>query len=307
MKRFIIKFSLLFLIFIITLALVLIKYGVFRKNDNLNFVSNSISFNAKSSFLFKNNIKLKNANIVVLGSSMSLNNIDCEFIQKKLDKNVINLSSWSMKINDFEEFLPFTNPKSTILINISFTDFGDSWIEKYSHYPLGNQNEYVNKLTHWWTFRGQTKRIEQCTNDKFHRDYSCLNFDCSGSVLLYKNKFNISKQRWDESKNIPTTLDLLSFIESFSLFKNRVVYIFFSPERMKYKTKSKQKTIEFIQDHIKNTFSNVFFFNNYNLNFSDSMFVDCYHFNEIGAREYTKVMLHEFIASKSYKNLQGSP
>jgi hypothetical protein len=227
-------------------------------------------------------------------------------MENKLDRNIVNLSSWGMKISDFEEFLPFTNPRSQIVINISFTDFGAPRIEKYSHYPIGNQNEYINKMLHWNTFRSQSTEIKVYTNDKSHRDYTCLNFDNTGSILLYKNKFNISPKRWDEVKKLPNNTDLLHFIKQMSIFKNRKVYIFFSPERIKYKTNSKRKSITFLKDYISNTFPNVIFVDYYNINFSDSMFVDCYHFNEIGAREYTKLLLHQFISSKSNHTHQGS-
>ncbi len=118
MKKFIVKSILYFLGGIISILLILIFTGIFRPNKKLNFVSNSISFNAKSAFINRNYSKMKHADYVIMGSSMSLNNIDGLFLEKATNHKVINLSSWGMKIFDFKEFLCHIKLNSTIIINL---------------------------------------------------------------------------------------------------------------------------------------------------------------------------------------------
>jgi hypothetical protein len=107
---------------------------------------------------------------------------------------------------------------------------------------------------------------------------------------LSKNKFNISLKRWDDSKKIPSSIELNNFMKELNEFRKHEVCIFFSPERIKFKSKVRETAITELEKRLKHQYSNVKFFNNYNLKYSDSMFVDCYHFNEIGAKEYTKLM-----------------
>ncbi|MEY4573633.1 MAG: hypothetical protein RLZ10_2932 [Bacteroidota bacterium] len=296
MKKFLLK-SVLYLFGWIMSGFFLMMYlGVFKKQEKLNFVSNSISFNSKASFIYKNKLKLKNADYVIIGSSMSLNNIDGEYLEKISNKRVINLSSWGMKIHDFKGFLTRIHSNSTIIVNISFTDFGKTWIEKYSHFPFGDQNEYSNKLSNLSTFRQQVDQVGKYTNDSASRDYTSLNFDNTGSVLLSKRNFHISPKRWEGVYDAPSILELENFVDQLAFLEKYKVYLFFSPERGKYKTTNKYNSLSRLEAELKCRYRNVLFFNNYNQNYSDSMFVDCYHFNDEGAKKYSE-LIHEQINS----------
>lgn len=297
MKKFIFKISIFFFVGIVNIFMLMMYYGAFKKHEKLNFISNSISLNAKSAFIYKNKSKLKKANLIILGSSMSLNNIDGGYLETLTNEEIINLSSWSMKIVDLKEFLPHINPNSNIIINISFTDFGQTWIERYSHFPLGGQKEYFNILSNLRTFEQQVSQIEHYTADSSNRDYTSLNFDNTGSVLLFKKNFHISPKKWDDFKYPPSVVEIENFIDQLDFFEKRKVYIFFSPERAKYKTKNKYKILSRLETELKKKFRNVRFFNNYKQNYSDSMFVDCYHFNDIGAKKYSELIYEQM---KSY-------
>ena len=281
-------------------------YGVFSRHEKLNFVSNSLSFNAKSSFLYKNSKRLKESKYVVLGSSMSLNNIDGLYLEKELNEKVINLASWGMKINDFEELLSFVNPESEIIINISFTDFGRAWIGKYSNFPIGDQNEILNKALNFRTFREQVVDIDKCTSTSSNKEYTCLNYDSTGSVMLDKENLVVSPRRWENDREPPTTSDIDYFIDKLNIFKGHKVYVFFSPERNKYKTKIKEKILSDLEVALKKRYTDVLFFNNYHLNYSDSEFADCYHLNDLGARKYSELIFNQINASKLNSFLEDS-
>ena len=296
MKKFVLKSVLYLFVWIMSSFFLMMYLGVFKKQEKLNFVSNSISFNSKASFIYKNKLKLKHADYVILGSSMSLNNIDGVYLEKLSNKRVINLSSWGMKIRDFNGFLTQIYPNSKIIVNISFTDFGKSWIEKYLNFPFGDQNEYYNKVFDLNTFRQQVDQVGKYTNDSANRDYTSLNFDNTGSVLLSKRNFHISPKRWEGFYNAPSILELENFIDQLACLEKYKVYIFFSPERGKYKTANKYNSLSRLEAELKCRYRNVLFFNNYNQNYPDSMFVDCYHFNDEGAMKYSE-LIHEQINS----------
>jgi hypothetical protein len=119
------------------------------------------------------------------------------------------------------------------------------------------------------------------------------------SVGNEENNFNISSQRWDDSHIAPSKADMDNFMTQLGLLKNHTVYVFFSPERVKYKSKIKRRVLSDLDKNIKKNFNNVCFFNNYNQDYLDSKFVDCHHFNNIGARDYTKLIFNQLKSKKS--------
>ena len=44
---------------------------------------------------------------------------------------------------------------------------------------------------------------------------------------------------------------------------------------------------------IEARYKNIRFYNNYNLSYSDSLYVDVYHFNDIGRKLYTEMVIRE--------------
>ena len=92
----------LFFIFIIN-SFIFIFYIYNYKNVPLRF-TNSISFDAKLSFLKKSE-KLNDVEILIIGSSMGLNNINSIVLSQNLGNKILNLSSWGLKTNEIYEFL----------------------------------------------------------------------------------------------------------------------------------------------------------------------------------------------------------
>jgi hypothetical protein len=306
MKKFILKSILYFFLGIVSVIIFLIFTGTFGKNQEFNFVSNSISFNAKSAFIYKNYTRLSHADFVILGSSMSLNNIDGLFLEKFTEKKVINISSWGMKIKNFKDFLPHIKPNAEVIINLNFNDFGEPWLEKYLNYPIGDNNEYFNKTFNRLTYQKQCELFEEYTNDSANRNYKCLIFDQTGGVLLQKEKFNISIKRWEDAPSSPTEEELENLLNQLEILANHKVYLFFSPERMKYKSQSKVRAISEFERNLKKKFNNINFSNFYNLEYPDSLFVDCTHFNNCGARNYTQLIVNQVNSCKSNNTHQES-
>ena len=72
------------------LATIFISYFYDKENIPYRF-SNSISYDAKISFLKRNKEKLINADTIVIGSSMGLNNIDSEYLRNTKLINIFNV------------------------------------------------------------------------------------------------------------------------------------------------------------------------------------------------------------------------
>ena len=99
-------------------------------------LSNSISLNAKVLFL-KNNFSRANIDILAIGSSMSLNNINSSSITKAYsDEQYLNLSSWGLTMEETFNLIKIYNKKyhpKTIIISSNYSDFkGSSQKIKYN-------------------------------------------------------------------------------------------------------------------------------------------------------------------------------
>ena len=99
------------------------------KSNKICFLSNSVCYNAKAKFIQNNTNKLIKSKFVVLGSSMVLNNIDGQFLEKHFSKPVFNIGSWGMKIEDFKDF-PIQQEGKILIINTEFPDFEKSQLIK---------------------------------------------------------------------------------------------------------------------------------------------------------------------------------
>lgn len=292
MRKFIRKSIFILFFAVISAFLTLFCLGIFNVHDKILFISNSISYNAKSSFVKKHKSQLENSDYIIIGSSISLNNINGNYLESLIKSKVINLASWGARIEDFYEYIPYFNIKSKIIINIGFNDFGKSSIKKYSGFPLDSKNDALNKILNLNSFLIQKRDIKEYTDIKSRKTYKSLIFDNTGSVSLEIDSSHVDKNRWDETRPVPKDNGIDYMIQELSKFKDFQVYFFFSPERKKYKTKIKQNVVNKMQQRICYKLKNVHFFNLYDLNFDDSLFADCTHFNDQGASVYAEKIAH---------------
>jgi hypothetical protein len=279
-------------IFYFFLALFLIigtsTFFLYRKTD-LSIKSNSIALNAKESFIFKNKNQINNCKFFVIGSSMSLNNIDCILLSKSLDQKIINLSSWGMKFKDFEDF-NIWNKSTTVLININFIDFGKSGIKIYPNYFPTFINVLKNNNL---TYIGQLIEYKKNQNIIKNNFYNTLKFDESGSVIFCEKKdFKIDSNRWNNNiKDINESeiQDLVNDIKAQSKTLKKII-ITFSPCRRVFYNLYKSSQVKRLNEYLK-LIPNVIFLNNYDIEgFFDDDFVDKDHFSRQGAEKYTQLI-----------------
>ncbi len=298
MKKFITKFIYYQLILIFSLIVFLLAIFKLQKSDKICFLSNSISLNAKLAFLKKNQNTLSTSKYTVLGSSMSLNNIDCSLLSEKLSAKVINISAWGMKVIDFEKLIPLINGNSKILINLSFVDLKSTDLVSYFGFPSNYKLENLNKGLYLKNYLSQIQEIQFYTEKNSNQTYQCLQFDNCGSLLLAAKDFKFRPKRWEDSPKIPTSKEIEQFIDQLRIFDNFEVFLFFSPERVFYSSQSKYLNIQKLKGIVESKYKNIRVFNNYNVRYQDSLFADCTHFNINGAKQYTQLISGQLLLNR---------
>ena len=282
-------------IYILIIFSVIVSFvSYYYESSRFPFFSNSLSFNAKAKFILDNKKTYNEANYFVIGSSMSLNNIDCNLLSDTLGRKVFNLCSWGMNFNGFNDF-EIWDTSNVIITNIHFQDFNSFRIKKKFGYPLRDSKfiNYLNISMDFGTYLKQLNSYKLSINDELNDNYEDLAFDKYGSLIFCdKNLFKLSAARWNEPVGVPVEYQLREFISCVRANSKKVkkLIIFFSPGRESIKTQQKINFVNELASHL-NSEPNVIFFNNFNAtNFSDENFVDHSHFSGQGAMKYTKIV-----------------
>ena len=302
MKRFIVKIG---LYFIITLSIIItIACGIFmaisKNHYTFSYESNSISYNMKAGFIDWNLKKFNNAKIIVIGSSMDLNNIDALMIEQNFNLSTFNVASWSMKLRDFTKFHLWDN-NNIVICNIQFPDFGNSEIEIKNRYTfeINKFSEIFNIILDHKTYMEQIKEVPFLSSGKASNTYEYCKFDECGSVLFNDSNFKKNFKRWNmdyfKTQKIESEMmndwvaDLKGIIDSHKR-RNKII-ITFSPSRGKIYSQEKSELVQKLGLLIKEKCTNVYFIDKYDLNYSDNLFVDSYHFNKNGADKFTREIM----------------
>lgn len=267
--------------------------------------SNSISLNAKVLFL-KNNFSEVDIDVLSIGSSMSLNNINSEAFA---DTKYLNASSWGLNMKEIFNLLKIYNIKynpKTLIISSNLSDFNISQQE----IDYTSINEYLSSdnfnLTdlEFWSFRQAIQDSRLLSVYQYdNTSYQSLKFDKFGGVNYPVANFHINDNRWrgDDLKNYAIDPMQYSYLDSISTFcySNSIKFILVqSPFRQGYYSNLQVEDLSIIQDHIDNVentlqATNSIFVNSLTENWKDSLFVDFTHLNEEGSRVYTGYFLEQ--------------
>jgi len=286
-------------VFILLLFAILSVFVAFTYSPEINFVSNSVSNNAKAKFIADFISKAEKSKIAIIGSSMSLNNINASKIEEQTGINCFNYSSWGMKIDNFQHH-NLLKSKKLILMNLFFTDIGSPSIVPEKGYPYTSNKliEYYNILSNFNTYKNQTIEIKKYIGSKAYDDYSCLNFDPWGGVILDSAGFNIIDSRWnnDVFKTIDITKEKVDdFVNRLEKFKNTfpepVLVISFSPPQNRFKNDERQAMVTYLSKRILKNCPKTYFYDNFTLNFDNNLYLDNCHFNSFGANQYTDILI----------------
>lgn len=304
MRRFIISF-LKFCFFSLILSVVsIVVFSFYHDVSYKDFpppkISDSYSFNDKLDFA-----RGKKSNVLIIGSSMSLNNVSSNVIIDRLhERSCLNLSSWGLCMTDIYRLLKVTSKFQTFKTLIIASNIGDfdedsKDIEiKYDENELlAFMNSKWNGLYHLnhfdlkyyirnWPYKKAVK------SGTFFNE--SLLYDSYGTVGLAVENFRVDSKRW-EKDFVPVIKNDLNYryLDSISTFcsKHKIQLLFFqSPTRKQVLTHEKSKILS---KHIHRVEKIVakrghFFVNSSILPWDDIFFVDGTHLNSKGAEIFTK-------------------
>ncbi|NOR45668.1 MAG: hypothetical protein GQ534_08800, partial [Candidatus Delongbacteria bacterium] len=280
------------------------------------YFSNSISFNEKIQFIKENN--KFNSEILILGSSMALNNLASKVIIEDLKTNkLLNAASWGVRVSDSENFIKnisgyFGNLEYVILV-ANLMDFSKmqnkviidyDGVKYYFDHNLGNLSylKYFN-LNYFIKNSKLNKERNRAKNT-----YQSLVFDQGGSVILDIDSNEIDMSRWnkkiDEFEVLNSEIQSLNSIAEY--LKTRQIKFIVAISPVKKSSLSLQqrsyvtKEICNIKDSIDES---VIFIDSYNLSdWYDSYYVDFAHFNKLGAKRFTSYIVNTLKMGINRKN-----
>jgi len=266
-------------------------------------ISNSYSFNEKMEFLRKKKI---DADIIVIGSSMSLNNLYSKTITDELHStSFLNTASWGMSIKDdflLLKRLSEIHKPSTLIIASNTIDFSqtDKKVDYVSLKQFLESNNFASlfyhiknfNLKYYFTNFRYAKKVRSCKNE-----YEYLGFDRCGTINFDSTDFKINIDRWN-SDNLSTETfshqySYLDSISSFCKSKNIKLLFFQSPYRNGLYSTFDLNKLNNLKSHIdKIGFilkrNNQIFINANDVIWADQLFVDGIHFNKFGAKKFTE-------------------
>ena len=310
MKKFLLKVSIYAAALLVAISLICVYY--YRKvPPRFLLVSNSASYNLKAGFVQEHPEKLDKAGIVVVGSSMSLNNVNGRMLQDSLHLRAVNLSSWGMRIAVYEHS-PIWNMHKIFLSNLGVADFGAPGVEPEDNFSFhtSKAQEMFNLGTNFSTFLGTLEVGNKVMSIRDNRDYQSCNFDETGSVVFSDSAFAIDSVRWNSDEYARWSVDSakmkdyvrrLKEITSSHQGYERIV-LSFSPVRRVFYNKKRSGMVAYLGRMIRDSCPNVAFINLYDRDYPDSIYVDNSHFNRKGANRYTR----ELVDSMRILGIQGN-
>jgi len=282
-------------------------------------IANEYSFNEKMLFLNKSN---KNAEIISMGSSMSLNNLNSSVVVDRLNsKAYINTASWGMSIKDDFLFLkliyPIYQPK-TLIISSNIIDFQNE-PKKIKYDVLENYLVSTGFKSQFYYFK--TLNLKYFADSyKYAREvrslpenYKYLGFDQYGGVNLNGENFVIREERWNDYYLNRTILpDHYDYLDSISVFcKNRKIHLLFfqSPFRQGLYSEFNKAELDILTLHTNKVAGILkrdhhIFINANDTLWDDQLFIDGTHFNRVGTEKYTRYCFDQLRAGSSKGTVQ---
>jgi len=287
-------FLLLFILFIS--SFIFIYYLNECKGVPLRLTS-SISFDAKLEFL-KDYSEIKHTEILIVGSSMGLNNINSELLAKNIrNENILNISSWGLKVDEIYKLikiLDLKNVKKIIYINQYFDFYGNN-VVKY------NEVDFIDYLYKDLLVKPYLKTFKTLNNNykdylewekRYLNDlkYSSLLFNQFGDVLLNINKDNSNINRWKAITKVKSIENNYSHLEELIIYAQSInveLYLITTPYRLQFFENNEflKHYNEYIQKilELSNKY-NVRYLNLQDrLNLIDEYFADSSHLNYKGS------------------------
>lgn len=307
-----------FVLLVISVLFILISasfFGVYMILNSSNYplrFTDSISYDTKLKFLHNDKL-FKQADTLIVGSSMGLNNINSSIIAKNTKNihNVTNISSWGLQTTEVEELL-----NSIDLKNIKYVIYSTQMIDfvnpDLKHIDPNQIKEYTEGSKSYPNYLHMIniiylKQIYMYDAEYMNRNkYTYLKFNKYGDVNLDFNTSYINKDRWDVPDSVILSKECFESLERINKSlkrKNIKLIVAIPPYRKKVLVKS-QKLIIASNDferklNAMSKYSNFLFVNLHNqFDSDDSCFVDRSHLNTKGAIKYS-LKISEYINSNN--------
>ena len=269
------------------------------------------SFNEKARWLNKHKT---HCDVLVIGSSVALNDIDGPFIEESLPGvKLINAASWGQSITESAELLeivaPIISPR-LILFPLTYVSFGqenlaNNWAEVKDYMSSGDSALalslfYFRNMDLEYYIHEYVKNMRRLNNGR--RIYDSLLFDESGGVLFDPIDFEIDSTRWNYYRHVTplnqafvnNELRALARIAGYANSNNIKLVFTIVP--------SSQAALQVLGPKFNNSLwrfvsrvsdeSNILLLNrNQTISFEDSYFVDFEHLNGLGARSFSQILL----------------
>jgi hypothetical protein len=285
---------------------IIILYTVLFYSGYWPVLSNSISFDAKTYEL--NRIKLKHADILAIGSSVALNDLNTKIIKDNTSLSYYNFASWNLQVEDdyflLKHYVFKYKPKYVILLSTmhDFTfepntslpanlDLNGRMLGYYYIKNFANLNEIIKRKN----------ALDLSTKD--NNRYDCLRFDEGGGVELQLTTLSPKRLKeylgdFPNKKNTPKAYQNLINLANFLKY-NRVMLIYIQAPYRKSFVNSQA-----LMDTVKAHFARCKFIVESNgglyLNYHDffepadsGMYVDPSHLSGAGSKVFTQKVIQD--------------
>jgi len=275
-------------------------------------ILNRVSLDAKIKFI-RDRIDINTVDTIIVGSSIGLNNIQGNVLEKSSTKcqSVLNLSGFGLRAGEVEQLLELTTvfPNLKRLIySAQFSDFSAPAVLKdydsvlIKNY-LTNTLDYQDSIAIMFhSFQNLSSCIQRNWNWKekhmMNNNFTYLEFDHTGSVSLHIYGQDIIKERWDTPHT--KEQDKNSYLALERIIKkakkdNINFYFVMEPYRgfLFEKFEHVRHTMNFLEDNMRKILleNGGRFLNLHDeLHLSDHYFVDRSHLNNKGNAITSKVI-----------------
>jgi hypothetical protein len=283
-------------------------------------LTNRVSIDAKIKFI-KEHIDRKKVDTIIVGSSIGLNNIQGDVLEKTshASQSVLNLSAFELRAAQVEQVLElitlFPNLKR-VIYSVQFSDFSASdTISEYYPELIKKYIENTLDINDQLIILGNTyKNVFNCIDRQFNwkkkhthnNKFTYLGFDHTGSVHLDIYDKDIIKNRWEVPH--PKTQNKNSFMVLEKIAKklrkkNIHFYVVLEPYRapLIQEFKYLQPTMDAFAKHVKSILKNdngTFVNMHQIVQFDDSHFADRSHLNSKGSEIIAKELAKQIDNNK---------
>ena len=292
--------------FLVPIVVALVLMGAYyAARDKVPPISNSFSFDAKLEEL--RNARSAHFDVLLLGSSLTLNNVSSAALGEVLDPrgtSFHNMSAWGLKMTDLEPLCRMHVERyapRTVVLCTSTEDFTGR--EQFEAPPRAVMDAYLNGAWKGWYFMrlplvSEIRKREKEVGENVGQDslYTSLQYDAHGGVALRMTPRTISAQRLDlpfhyDTKHEDEQYDAFARMSTWLKERGVRLVVVRTPVRSTYRAGDFAGQV--FSEHAKRCAAVLsadghVFIDRMDLAMDDDWFVDVNHLGAEGAYAFTK-------------------